>query len=192
MPAFSIVIPTLNEVDNIDPLMRDIFASFDDPEDIEVVVVDDQSSDGTPERVEAWSGTHPVRLIRRQGTPDLSGAVLDGVQAAQGQWVAVMDADGSHPAAALPKLLLPLQADEVDITVGSRRVEGGQTLNWPWHRHLTSSVASLLAWPFTEVRDPMAGFFASSRKRLLGLQSGTAGYKILLELLVQAGVIAQY
>ena len=187
MPAFSVVIPTLNEVENIDPLLRDIFAAFSGHGELEVVVVDDQSKDGTPERVEAWATSHPVRLIRRQGAPDLSGAVLDGVRAAQGQWVAVMDADGSHPASALPKLLQPLKDGEVDITVGSRRVEGGQTLHWPWHRHLTSWVASLLAWPFTEVRDPMAGFFASSRERLLGLQSGTAGYKILLELLVQAG-----
>lgn len=187
MPTFSVVIPTLNEVDNIDPLLTAIFDACQGLQGLEVVVVDDQSTDGTAEKVAAWSRQYPVRLVCRQGPPDLSGAVLDGVRAAQGQWVAVMDADGSHPADALPRLFEPLQDGSADISIGSRRVAGGQTLNWPWHRHLTSWVASLLAWPFTEVRDPMAGFFAASRDRLLTLQSGTAGYKILLELLVKAG-----
>lgn len=112
---------------------------------------------------------------------------MDGARAARGQWVLVMDADGSHPAERIPEMLAPLQAGECDVSIGSRRAPGASTVGWPWHRHLTSWVATMLAWPFTEVRDPMAGFFATSRERLLAMSGQAAGYKILLELLVQGG-----
>ncbi|MGY6630752.1 MAG: glycosyltransferase family 39 protein [Wenzhouxiangella sp.] len=187
----SIVVPTLNEADNIEPLLDAIAGHCPRQLPVEVIVVDDGSTDGTAERAEQWQGTIDVRVIRRQGPPDLSGSVLDGARAARGQWVVVMDADGSHPAEALPALTGPLIAGEADVTVGSRHVPGGQTRGWPWHRHLTSRVATLLAWPFTEVRDPMAGFFATEKSRLLALPAHTAGYKILLEMLVQGGDAVQ-
>ncbi len=186
-PTVSIVVPTLNEADNVDQLLGGIAKALTGQVSFEVIIVDDASSDGTPDRARAWSDRLAVQVIRRQAPPDLSGAVLDGAKAATAPWVVVMDADGSHPPERIPALLEPLLADSHDLTIGSRHAIGGRTEGWPWRRHLTSGVATLLAWPFTEVRDPMAGFFATSRERLLGLQTQTAGYKILLELLVQGG-----
>ena len=184
---YSIVVPTLNEGENIDRLLERVFAVVPAEDRMEVVVVDDNSTDQTVARVRAWSGKHPVKVIVRSGEPDLSASVLAGAEAAQGRWVVVMDADGSHPPERLPALLAPLRAGTHDVSIGSRHAPGGQTIGWPWIRHLTSRVATLLAWPFTEVSDPMAGFFATSRARLLALPAHAAGYKILLELLVQGG-----
>ncbi|TVS13442.1 MAG: glycosyltransferase [Wenzhouxiangella sp.] len=186
-PAVSIVVPTLNEADNIDSLLGAIRDAMAEVVAYEVLVVDDSSTDGTTDRARAWAARMDVRVIERAGKPDLSGAVLDGARAARGRWLVVMDADGSHPADRIPDLVAPLLAGTHDVAIGSRHAPGGRTEGWPWHRHLASGAATLLAWPFTEVRDPMAGFFAVARDRLLQLPSQTAGYKILLELLVQGG-----
>ncbi|AKS41793.1 glycosyltransferase family 39 protein [Wenzhouxiangella marina] len=186
-PRASIVVPTLNEADSISELIERILASM--PEDIsfETLVVDDASEDGTAALARKWSDRHPVRVIERQGPRDLSGSVLDGAREARGEWVVVMDADGSHPPERIGALLRPLLENRCDLTVGSRHAPGGATEGWPIHRHLASGLATALAWPFTEVRDPMAGFFATRRERLLALPGHAAGYKILLELLVQGG-----
>ena len=186
-PVYSIVVPTLNEADNIDPLLEALFANTREQSEMEVIVVDDASGDGTAERARRWARTHPVSVIERTGPPDLSASVLEGAEAARGEFVVVMDADGSHPASAIPGLVAPLRSGSADIAIGSRHVPGARTVGWPWHRHLTSRVATLLAWPFTDVTDPMAGFFATRRERLLALPGHAAGYKILLELLVQGG-----
>jgi dolichol-phosphate mannosyltransferase len=186
-PEYSIIVPTLDEAENIDPLLDGIFTATGSHARVEVLIVDDSSSDDTCQRADRWTATHPVSVIRRTGRPDLSGAVMDGARAARGRWVVVMDADGSHPPQSIPEMLEPLRTGSHDLVVGSRHAPGGETVGWPWIRHLTSRVATLLAWPFTEVRDPMAGFFATSRQRLLALPGHAAGYKILLEMLVQGG-----
>lgn len=186
-PSISVVIPTLNEGANIGPLLKRLFAALATESGVEVLVVDDSSTDDTVEQAKQWSETHPVRVIERRGKPDLSGAVLDGARAALGQWVVVMDADGSHPPERISDLVSPLVSGKSDLSIGSRHAAGGATRGWPWHRHLASWLATALAWPFTEVRDPMAGFFATSRERLLALPGHAAGYKILLEMLVQGG-----
>ncbi len=184
---YSIVVPTLNEGETIDRLLERVFAVVPADDQMEVIIVDDDSADQTVARARSWAEQFPVRIIERTGKPDLSAAVLAGAEAAQGRWVVVMDADGSHPPERLPALLEPLRRGTHDVSIGSRHAPGGQTIGWPWIRHLTSRVATLLAWPFTEVRDPMAGFFATGRERLLALPGHAAGYKILLELLVQGG-----
>jgi len=185
--AASIVVPTLNEAANINGLLQRIFESVPDGLSIEVIIVDDSSNDETVERALVWSEQNPVSVIQRNGPADLSASVLEGAEAAQAAWVVVMDADGSHPPERLGALLGPLIDGDADLTIGSRRAPGGQTKGWPWHRHLASGLATMLAWPFTEVKDPMAGYFATARDRLLALPGHAAGYKILLELLVQGG-----
>ncbi len=191
MIQLSIIIPTLNEADNIDRLLHGIAGAMQavplNDLAYEIIVVDDQSDDRTASKAQAWSERLPINVIVREGPADLSGAIIDGVTKASGQWVVVMDADGSHPPSALPDLLAPLLSNDADVVIGSRHVSGARTLNWPWQRHVTSRLATLLAWPFTEVKDPMAGFFATRRERLLAMPTGVAGYKILLELLVQGG-----
>lgn len=187
MPAdISVIVPTLNEGPNIDPLLGRLF-SIDGLENrIEVVIADDNSTDDTASKVEKWARTHPVKIVRREGPPDLSASVVSGAKEATGRWAVVMDADGSHPAEKIPDLIEALERCRCEVAVGSRHAQGGAIEQWPWHRRTLSRTASMLAWPYTGVRDPMSGFFACARERLAALPLERAGYKILLELLVRS------
>ena len=81
MSLVSIIIPTLNEAGNIDPLLKRIFnAARSLSAETEVVFVDDDSTDGTRERIGVWQEAHPVRLIHRKGKNGLAGAVVEGAR----------------------------------------------------------------------------------------------------------------
>ncbi|HXZ86565.1 MAG TPA: polyprenol monophosphomannose synthase, partial [Myxococcota bacterium] len=184
--AFSIVVPTLDEAENVDELLRQIFALEGCPP-FEVVVVDDDSKDGTAERARAWSASHPVRVIVRCGARGLAGAVILGAREASADVVVVMDADLSHPVSAIPALARAVLEGRADVAVGSRHTRGGAIRGWPLHRRIVSRIASSLAWPISAVSDPMSGFFAAPRAALLALGEAPAGFKILLELLSRGG-----
>lgn len=184
----SIVVPTLNEEENIAPLLQRIFAATAGQRfETEVIIVDDGSTDGTRDRVKSWSRDYPVRLLAREPEGGLAGAVLAGARAAVGEIVVVMDADLSHPPERVPDLAGPVLNNEADMVVGSRYVAGGTTPDWPWHRRLMSRGASGLAWPIVDVRDPMSGFFAVQRERFLQAAPEASGYKIGLEVIVAGG-----
>lgn len=153
----------------------------------EIIVVDDDSRDGTEEAIARLAETYPVRLITRTTMRDLSLAALDGLRAARGERLVVMDADLSHPPEAIPQLLAGL--DDHEMVIGSRYVPGGQTQNWGGHRKLNSYVATALALPLARgVRDPMAGFFAMRRAVLERARDlRPVGYKIGLELICRGG-----
>ncbi|MDT8450417.1 MAG: glycosyltransferase family 39 protein [Wenzhouxiangellaceae bacterium] len=181
----SVIVPTLNEAGNIGPLIDSLLGA-DRPAGLcEILVVDDGSTDGTVSEIEACGAGRPVRAIRRNGPADLTASVLDGACSARGEFCVIMDADGSHPAEAVHRLLEPLRQGRADVVVGSRHVAGGGIRDWPRWRRLLSRAAALLAWPFTRVRDPMSGFFATRTDRLAQLEPVRAGYKVLLELLVR-------
>jgi len=185
LPELSVIVPTLNEAGNIGPLIDRLLALPGLGERLEVLVADDGSSDGTVDEVRSRCAGGRVRLLQRQGRPDLTASVLEAARAARAPLCVVMDADGSHPAEAVPRLIAPLQSDETDVVVGSRHVRGGAIPDWPLHRRIVSRAAAWLAWPFTRVRDPMSGFFATTRDRLASLAPVEAGYKVLLEVLVR-------
>jgi dolichol-phosphate mannosyltransferase len=105
---FSVVVPTLNEADNIDPLLTRVFALDVARDDYEVIIVDDGSADGTPQKVREWEGRGHVRLIERREKPDLTGSILAGAAIARGEVIVVMDADLSHPPERLPALVAPV------------------------------------------------------------------------------------
>ena len=183
MAGVSIVVPTVNEADNIDPLFERIFAA-EIPENvfIEIVVVDDSSNDDTRDRVRTWAKKKPVTLVCREDRDGLANAVVAGAKAAACKYVLVMDADLSHPPEKIAEMIQPLLDGRSDMVIGSRYVDQGATPQWPVSRKIASKLASLPAYLFTDVNDPMAGFFATAKKRLTALRSNIPGFKIGLEL----------
>ena len=181
--SVSIIVPTLNEVENVEPLTRGIMASGIEP--LEIVFVDDGSSDGTGERVRGLAAEFPVRLLLRENpTLGLSGAVVAGARAATGDLLVIMDADLSHPPNRIPDLVRPLREGACDMVIGSRYVRGGTTPEWPLWRKTMSRAASAFAYPLTRVHDSMCGFFAIPRSRLLERAPAATGFKIAFEIIV--------
>jgi dolichol-phosphate mannosyltransferase len=184
--VISLVIPTLNEVENIAPLLARIAQCR--PASDQIIFVDDGSADGTRTAVRALAGSAPVALIERdQPSLGLAGAVIAGARAATGEWLVVMDADLSHPPEKISELLEPLREGRADMVIGSRYVKGGSTPGWPLWRRIMSRVAAALAYPLTGVHDSMGGFFALPTKLLLELAPAATGFKIAFEVLVQGG-----
>lgn len=184
-PHISIVVPTFNERDNLPRLAERLFAALP-PDGVELVIVDDDSPDGTAAVAIQLASRCPVRCIVRQGERGLATAVVRGLQEARGDFCIVMDADLSHPPEAIPELLSALADPTVNLAVGSRFVPGGRVdLHWPLHRRLNSLFGRLLARPLTPVRDMMAGFFALRRREVELGRLRPVGYKILLEIIVR-------
>ena len=187
-PEISVVAPTFREAENIPALAERIAAALRGRR-YEIIVADDPSADGTDAVCARLAATLPLRLLSRQGARGLSPAVLDGVAAARGEFVAVLDADLSHPPEKIPELIAPLQDGAADFVVGSRYVKGGETADdWSALRRLNSRVATLLARPLTPLADPMSGFFAFRRAQMPPPEMlSPIGYKIGLEIAVKAG-----
>src|SRR6266478_9802858 len=184
--SVSIIVPTLNEEENIVPLVSEITACAVPFR--EILFVDDHSTDATRDKVHALAGSRPIRLIEQDGAgPGLAGAIMSGARAAQGEILLVMDADLSHPADRIKDLVAPLFADTADLVVGSRYVKGGSTPGWPVWRRIVSRTGALLAYPLTGLHDSMCGFFAIGRSRLLEVAPQTSGFKIVFETMVRAG-----
>lgn len=185
----SIIVPTFREADNLAQLIGGIDKAMSAEKlCYEVIVVDDNSPDHTGSVIaELASAGLPVTLIQRPRRMGLSSAVLCGFARAAGGALVCMDADHSHRPELLPELLKPLMDRRADITIGSRYIPGGSMdNNHPFINRLNSRVATMLARPFTPVRDPMSGFFALRRQVLPRRQClKPLGYKILLELLVK-------
>tara|TARA_Y100001936_G_scaffold252558_1_gene312742 strand:- start:27490 stop:30168 length:2679 start_codon:yes stop_codon:yes gene_type:complete len=181
---FSVVIPTLNEVDNIDPLLSCLFA-LDLPNNyFEVIFADDNSSDGTAKKIREWSEKANVRIVERKGKPDLTASILAGIEIARSDVIVVMDADLSHPINRLTAVVKPVLDGSHDIAVGSRYVPGGGTEGWPIHRQWLSRIGGWLARPICDVKDVTSGFFAVRKNLIATLPEHARGYKILFELLV--------
>ncbi|HMB95765.1 MAG TPA: glycosyltransferase [Tepidisphaeraceae bacterium] len=189
--GISIIVPTLNEAENIPILVQQI-AGVLAGRSYEILLVDDNSRDNTQQVCAELAKTYPLRLIVREHPKDgLGGAVLHGISQARGEYLVVMDADLQHPPQKLPELLAPLENDQVDFVLGSRLVPGGSVgEKWGLFRKINSSVATVLARPFAgATRDPMSGFFALRRQTFDRAQRLTPlGYKIGLELMCKCRV----
>lgn len=184
----SVVVPTYQEVENIAELAARLFACLSVRQvKAELIIVDDNSGDGTVELCEELAAMYPLRLITRTNERGLATAVIRGLQEATGQYVVVMDADLSHPPMAIPQLLAPLESCRADFVIGSRYVEGGSVdESWSLFRCLNSRIAGWMASGLTQVKDPMAGFFAVRREQLGDLATlNPCGYKIGLEIMVR-------
>lgn len=185
---FSIVVPTYNEAGGIERLIEALEAVFrKNSLDGEIVVVDDNSPDGTGAIVDRLSERFPVRCLHRPGKLGLSSGVIDGWKFARpdSEALGAMDADFSHDPNVVLQMVRALESG-YDLAIGSRYVPGGGISNWPARRKLTSLVAIALAKPLTRVRDITSGFFLVKRTALDGVELDPIGFKIGLEVIAKA------
>jgi dolichol-phosphate mannosyltransferase len=184
----SVVIPTLRERANLEQLLPRLFEVLRRADiEAEVIVIDDDSRDGTDDLCRQLGTRHSLRLITRRDARGLASAVLRGLQESTGEICVVMDADLSHPPEAVPDLVDSIRSPFCDVAIGSRYVKGGSVdPNWSWFRRLNSKVATLLAKGLTNAADPLAGFFAIRRDTFSrATELKPLGYKVLLELIVR-------
>ena len=188
--AASIIVPTYREAPNIEPLVKRVFAAVADTGiETELIIVDDDSRDGTENIVESLRSDYPVRLIVRRDERGLSSAVITGFAEAKYDRLVVLDADLQHPPEMIPTLLERLDSGDCDFVIGSRYTQGGGIgADWPFLRRLASRIATLLARPLAPLSDPMSGFFALHRRTWeRASRLDPIGYKIALELYVKGG-----
>jgi dolichol-phosphate mannosyltransferase len=188
----SVVIPTYNEAAVIEETLRRAAAALcAASEDFELVVVDDDSADGTAQRAESLAPAIPVRVLKRPGRLGLATAVLDGWAMARGEILGVMDADLQHPPEVLTALAQAIRKDGADLAIGSRYVPGGGTSDWTWLRRFisrtaTHMAATVLPLKLAVVGDPMSGVFLLRASALQDAKLNPMGYKILLEVIAKA------
>jgi dolichol-phosphate mannosyltransferase len=188
-PVLTIIIPTLNERENVEPLLGSLAAAL--PYTAwEAIFVDDDSQDGTADYVRDLARRNPrVRCLQRIGRRGLATACMEGVLASASPYVAVIDADLQHDERLVPKMLAALR-DGADLVVGSRYVAGGVVGDWDRGRARASGFATRLARMIckADVADPLSGFFMCRREvfeRALRRMSGQ-GFKVLLDLLASS------
>jgi dolichol-phosphate mannosyltransferase len=188
----TVVVPTFNECDNVELVLEQLESALTGIE-WEVVYVDDDSPDGTADKIRTLAQDHPrVRCLQRIGRRGLSTAVIEGMLASSAPYLAVIDADLQHDARLLPRMLATLKEEELDIVVGSRRIAGGGMGDLDRGRVAISTVAARLARLIVgaDLSDPMSGFFVLSRiafERAVRRLSGQ-GFKILLDLFASTPV----
>jgi dolichol-phosphate mannosyltransferase len=191
----SIVIPTFNEASNVVPLLGALEAVLEPVlgASFELIVVDDDSPDGTWREVDAILAERPrVRLVRRQGERGLSTAVIRGWQVARGEILGVMDADLQHPVEANLGLIAEMERG-ADLAVASRHVEGGGVSDWSVARRVLSRGAQLMGIVILpavlgRLSDPMSGYFMVRRSAIEGVELSPLGYKILIEVVARGRI----
>jgi dolichol-phosphate mannosyltransferase len=182
----TVVLPTFNERDNVEPLVERLEAVLAGIE-WEAIFVDDDSQDGTAEHVRAVGRTKPyIRCLQRLGRRGLSTACIEGVLASSAPFIAVMDADLQHDETLLPRMLAALKSEALDIVIGSRYVEGGGLGDWDQSRARMSDLATRLSRLVVkaDLRDPMSGFFMMRRPAFEAAVRDLSGqgFKILIDL----------
>lgn len=184
--SVAIVVPTYNERDRLADLVAAIFAAYAaERVDGELIIVDDNSPDGTGALADELAARHRISVVHRAGKLGLGTAVIEGFAAASAPIVGVIDADLSHPPELLPKMLAVMQSHSADFVVGSRYIEGGGTRNWGLGRLWMSRIACMMARQLTPVRDATSGFFLVRRDLARQVRISAGGFKICLELLVR-------
>lgn len=188
-PETVVIVPTYNEADNIDELISQLLAL---PVDLGVLVVDDNSPDGTGAMVDKWIESHPDRVfaVHRSGKLGLGTAYIAGFNQAinelQAERVMTMDADFSHNPRYIPSMID--LSEQNDVVIGSRYVAGGGARNCTWKRIWLSKVANFIARSLLGLRasDTTAGFRLYHRRVLQSIpldQIFSSGYSFLVEML---------
>jgi dolichol-phosphate mannosyltransferase len=215
-PSVSVIIPTYNESETILELIQSIRRYIGDLFSVEILVVDDNSPDKTGRIVKEYAlNSHSqniyqqqhqqqqqysakdldmqqifsIRVISRRSKKGLVSAVLEGVKNSLGNYILIIDADLSHPPTVVVDMVNELRNSHYDIVSASRYLQGGKINGWPLKRRAISKSATLIARTIlglNHITDPMSGFFAFKRDLLTHITFKTAGYKLLLEILVKA------
>jgi dolichol-phosphate mannosyltransferase len=182
----SVVIPTYNEKENITPLIERIHKALSNHK-YEIVIVDDNSQDGTIEIAKGLTSRYPVKLYVRTKEKGLATAVIHGIKQASGNIIGVMDADLQHPPEVLPRLSDAME-NGADMVFASRYIKGGGCPNWGLFRRITSKVALMVSHILLpssrRVKDTMSGFFMFRRKNVDPDKLKPIGYKIALEIML--------
>ncbi len=182
----SIILPTYNEAENIKLIVCELSEMLDNEDiDGEIIVVDDNSPDGTADIANGLAAKYPVRVHVRTNERGLSRSVIKGIELAEGDVCVVMDADLSHPVEKVPAMIKPILDNRCDATVGSRNIVGGGCEAWPVARRMISKVAGLLAKGVTTLSDPTSGFMAIRKSILNDIKLDPLGWKIVLEAIVK-------
>jgi dolichol-phosphate mannosyltransferase len=181
----SMITPTYNERENIPKLAAELFELISKHPDIdlELIIVDDNSPDGTGGVADELSAKYPIKVILRAGKMGLGSAVMEGFKLSDREIVGVMDADLSHDPIIIPEMIYSLK--EADIAIGSRFNDESSVENWRLDRKLISVTGVWLAKKLTKTADPLSGYFILHKKVLDKVSRTSPGYKILLEILVK-------
>ena len=186
MVKVTVIIPTYNEIENIDSILKAVRSSVPDAE---LLVVDDNSPDGTGNLAEQLGHENQkIHVMHREQKQGLGKAYLAGIQwgLAQGfEYMVQMDADGSHRSVDLPALLA--KANLAGLVIGSRWIPGGEVHNWPWYRKAISRFGNFYAAKMlgSAIGDLTAGFRVYGRDLLLELPLGQVaaqGYGFQVEM----------
>ncbi|WP_417455732.1 glycosyltransferase [Kordiimonas sp.] len=189
-PELSIIVPTFNEVVNVPLLFKKIEAALEGVH-FEIIVVDDNSPDGTASETRALARKDArVRCVHRIGRRGLSSACIEGFLASAAPYIAVIDADMQHDERILPDMLKAVRDEDYDLAIGSRYIDGGGFGSWEEDRIQKSQFATKLANFVTkvEINDPMSGFFLMKRELFEAAQPNLSsiGFKILLDIVVSS------
>jgi len=191
-PEISIVIPTFNEIENVAAVIESVANALEGVA-WEIIVVDDNSPDGTAARVKQIARKDPrIRCLHRINRRGLAGACIEGMLSSSAPYLAVMDADLQHDASILRGMLDLLRTDKTDLVVGSRYGDGGSTGEGFSRMRATISRWGLKVsrWLLNiDVQDLMSGFFAMRRDRFdpIAARLAPSGFKILVDFIASSG-----
>jgi len=183
----SIIIPTYNEVDNVEPTFNEIDKRLKTNK-YEIIFVDDNSQDGTQKKIKELKIRHEnIVFLERKNEKGLATAIAHGFDNSKGRIIGVMDADLSYDFDSLPKMIKLIKMDN-DIVLGSRYLEGADTSGFSFHRKIVSKVAAFLASINLKnsLTDPTTGFALLKREVYFNNRQNMnlLGFKFIYELLV--------
>ena len=185
-PELAVVIPVLNEADNVAPLVERLTRTLAGIR-WEAIFVDDDSPDGTADVVRALARLQGnLRCVQRLGRRGLSSACIEGILSSAAPYIAVMDGDLQHDETLLPQMLAKIRAERLDVVVASRYTDAGSVGDWQRSRVVISDVAGRLSRLVVkaDLTDPMSGFFMVERTAFAAAMRSLTGqgFKILLDL----------
>jgi len=192
-PWLSLIVPTYNESSNIAPFLADLRAALDEAAiSYEVIVVDDDSPDGTSDLAADIAAKWPnLRIVRRASERGLASAVVRGWQAARGEVLGTINADFQHPPEMIPEMLRRMEG--ADLTVATRYAADGSVGAFPLHRRILSTSARQVGAAFApgifgRVSDPLSGCYLFRRHTIENIELQPAGFKTLIEILARGRV----